>query len=109
VVDLDRALRARRYSAPADLVLDVTDPFCPWNEGRWRLRVDDAGVAEVSTTDSAADLGLGAEELGAILLGGTLPSTLATAGRVREHTPGAVDTLTSAFRTGTVPVCLEVF
>jgi predicted acetyltransferase len=109
VVDLDRALRARRYSAPADLVLDVTDPFCPWKEGRWRFHVDDGGVAEVSTTDSAADLSLGAEELGAILLGGTLPSTLATAGRVREHTPGAVHTLTSAFRAATVPVCLEVF
>ena len=109
VVDLDRALPARRYNAPADLVLDVTDPFCPWNEGRRRFHVDDRGVAEVSTTDSPADLALGAEDLGAILLGGTLPTTLAVAGRIREHTPGAVRALTRAFQTDTVPVCLEVF
>jgi Sterol carrier protein domain len=38
LVDLDRSLTARRYAAGCDLVLAVTDRFCPWNEGRRRLR-----------------------------------------------------------------------
>ena len=31
LVDVDRALSARRYPAPIDLVLEVRDDFCPWN------------------------------------------------------------------------------
>lgn len=109
IVDIDRALPMRRYAVPADLVLDVTDEFCPWNQGRWRFRAGPGGVASMSTTDSAADLALGADDLGAILLGGTRASTLAAAGRIREHTPGALRTLDLAFQAETVPVCLEVF
>jgi predicted acetyltransferase len=37
LVDLPAALSRRRYAAEGALVLDVTDPFCPWNEGRWLL------------------------------------------------------------------------
>ena len=37
LVDVDAALAARSYAIPVDLVLEVDDPFCPWNTGRHRL------------------------------------------------------------------------
>ena len=43
LVDVDRALRARRYPAPVNLVFGVRDPFCPWNDGRWHLTGHPAG------------------------------------------------------------------
>ena len=43
LVDVAAALAARTYRSDPAVVLDVTDAFCPWNEGalppgRWRLR-----------------------------------------------------------------------
>jgi predicted acetyltransferase len=37
LVDVPGALAARTYLAPGELVLEVTDAFCPWNTGRWLL------------------------------------------------------------------------
>ena len=37
LVDLPAALGGRRYATEGSLVLEVTDPFCPWNDGRWLL------------------------------------------------------------------------
>ncbi|KOG86028.1 hypothetical protein ADK38_33335, partial [Streptomyces varsoviensis] len=54
LVDVGAALAARTYQTPVDVVLDVADPFCPWNEGRWRLTGDAKG-ASCERTDEPAD------------------------------------------------------
>jgi hypothetical protein len=36
LVDVPRALAARRYAAPVDVVLEATDPLLYGNAGRWR-------------------------------------------------------------------------
>lgn len=97
LVDVDRALTARRYSAPLDLVLEVQDMFCPWNAGRYRLSADGDCVTYEPTRDRA-DLRVSAAELGAAYLGGTTVSALAEAGRVEELRPGAVAAASLAFR-----------
>ncbi|CAN5216919.1 GNAT family N-acetyltransferase [soil metagenome] len=108
LVDLDRALAARRYPTDIDVVLDVTDRLCPWNAGRWRLTGGSDGASCEPTTD-AADLALSATELGAAYLGGTRLTALAAAGWVRELTPGAVHRVSTAFGWPTAPWCTEVF
>ncbi len=45
LVDLPEALSARRYAAEGSLVLEVADPFCPWNEGRWLLEAGPDGAS----------------------------------------------------------------
>lgn len=97
LVDVDRALAARRYATPLDVVLAVDDDFCPWNTGRYRLAAD-GGSVTCSRTPAAADLRLSATELGAAFLGGTTLATLAAAGRVEELRPGAVAACSRAFR-----------
>ncbi|MDQ3579707.1 MAG: GNAT family N-acetyltransferase [Actinomycetota bacterium] len=109
LVDVDRGLRSRRYAGPVDAVIDVTDEFCPWNTGRWRMTVDSSGAATVTRTDDAPDVSTTTTDLGAAFLGGTRLTTLAAAGRVQEHTPGAVAALSSVFLTDRVPACLEIF
>jgi predicted acetyltransferase len=108
LVDLPRALAERTYSAPVDVVLDVADDDCPWNRGRWRLEGDASG-ARCAATTAAGDLELSAAELGAAYLGGTSLAVLADAGRVREHTAGALATAARAFRGAREPWSLDSF
>jgi predicted acetyltransferase len=109
LVDIDRALPTRRYSTPLDLVFEVTDEFCPWNAGRWRLHVDGTGAAGVTRTEDPADIALDILDLGAAFLGGVRLSTLALTGRVRELTGGAVARATIAFLGEHEPESYEIF
>lgn len=96
LVDVARALTLRSYAASVDVVLDITDEFCPWNTGRLRLRGGPDG-AECETTTALADMAISARDLGAIYLGGVSLQALANAGLVEEFTPGSVHRTAVAF------------
>jgi predicted acetyltransferase len=104
LVDVAAALSARGYASDPNVVLDLSDAFCPWNAGRYRLA---GGGCE--PTDAEPDLALDASALGAAYLGGTLLTELAAAGRVTELRPGAVARASAAFRADVAPWCPEVF
>jgi predicted acetyltransferase len=108
LVDVDRALAARRYPAPIDLVLEVRDRFCPWNAGRWRLTGHPAG-GHCARTDRDPDLVVDVEALAAAYLGGVSLATLQGAGRVTEVSPGAVTLAATAFRWPVTPWCPDEF
>jgi predicted acetyltransferase len=108
LVDVDRALRARRYPAPINLVLEVRDRFCPWNDGRWHLYGHPAG-SFCERTDRDPDLVVDVEALAAAYLGGTSLATLQAAGRVTEVSPGAVTLASTAFGWPVSPWCAEEF
>ncbi|ALG07438.1 GNAT family N-acetyltransferase [Kibdelosporangium phytohabitans] len=109
LVDVDRALADRRYSAPLDTVIEVSDELCPWNQGRWRLVVDSSGTATAERTDAEPDLVADVAALGAAYLGGVRLTELAAAGRVREVTPGTLIPASRAFLADDQPFCPEVF
>lgn len=109
LVDLDRALSARTYATPVDVVLEVADDVCPWNAGRWRLTGGPGQAATCERTDDAADLALGVIDLGAVYLGGTSLTDLAVAGRVTELRPGTLAPTTAAFAHTPAPWCPAVF
>nr|WP_280697322.1 sterol carrier protein domain-containing protein [Kitasatospora sp. GP82] len=104
LVDVGAALRLRRYAAPLDMVLEVTDGFCPWNTGRWKLRAggpdEDAACAP---TAEAADLALTVRELGSAYLGGVTLASLGAAGRVTELREGALGEASRAFASQVAP------
>ncbi|MFF0034794.1 GNAT family N-acetyltransferase [Streptomyces mirabilis] len=102
LVDVGAALEARTYQAPVDVVFEVEDVFCPWNEGRWRLTGDTKGATCVRTSD-AADLALSVRELGAAYLGGVSLASLAAAGRVRELRRGALAEASVGFSSAVAP------
>ncbi|WP_434589463.1 GNAT family N-acetyltransferase [Streptomyces sp. A5-4] len=103
LVDVGAALEARTYQAPVDVVFEVTDAFCPWNEGRWRLTGDAKGGASCKRTDEPVDLALSVRELGAAYLGGTSLTSLAGAGRVAERRHGALAAASVAFGSDVAP------
>jgi predicted acetyltransferase len=108
LIDVPRALAARRYPADVDIVLDVTDAHIPGNTGRWRLTGGPA-CATCSATADPADLACTVLELGSAYLGGPSLGALAAAGRVRELTPGALARASAAFGWHRMPVAIEVF
>jgi predicted acetyltransferase len=104
LVDVVAALGARTYASDPDVVLEVSDAFCPWNTGRYRLA---GGGCE--RTDAEPDLALDASALGAAYLGGTTLRDVAAAGRVAELRPGALARASAAFRGEVAPWCPEIF
>jgi predicted acetyltransferase len=89
LLDIPRALTARRYPHDGRIVFDVRDAFCPWNEGRYALDARAEG-ATCEQTDDEAELLLTTNELAAAYLGGSTFSQLHRAGRVSEERAGAI-------------------
>jgi predicted acetyltransferase len=108
LVDLPKALAGRRYAREGRLVLQVRDPFCSWNEGRYELEGGPDG-AECRPTDADPDVSLGAADVGAVYLGGVRFATLSQAGRVFEDRPGAVARADVMFAWDPPPWCPHMF
>ena len=104
LVDVGAALSARRYSADGAVVFDVTDDFCSWNTGRWKLE-----GGEAARTDEPADLALPAQSLASAYLGGVSFAALARAARVEELRDGALSQADAMFRWDRHPWCPEIF
>src|SRR4051794_3594635 len=100
--------RPRRYPTPINLVFEVRDPFCPWNDGRWHLTGHPAG-SFCEPTDRDPDLVVDVAALGAAYLGGVSLATLQAAGRVTECSPGAVTLAATAFGWPAPPWCPDEF
>ncbi|MFE6613839.1 GNAT family N-acetyltransferase [Amycolatopsis sp. NPDC057786] len=107
LLDVPRALTARGWSTDGELVLDVDDPALG-ERGRYLLTVR-GGEADCVPTGAEPDLSLDVSDLGSIYLGGTAPSLLVRAGRVRAHRPDAAALADALFRTERAPHCLHWF
>ncbi|MDR1186584.1 MAG: GNAT family N-acetyltransferase [Bifidobacteriaceae bacterium] len=99
LIDLATAWESRRYSSPVDLRLAVRDSLLPGNNAVWRLAggPDGASASRIAQVDdAAADLTLDIRELGSVWWGGVSAASLADAGLITEHTPGAARSLSQA-------------
>ena len=104
LLDVGAALSARSYSAPGSIVFQVTDDFCSWNAGRWKL---EDGLAK--KTRAEADLACDVTALGSVYLGGFTFTQLVRGGRVEELKEGATARADAMFRTDLQPWCPEIF
>ena len=115
LLDVPRALTARAYRCPGELVLEVHDRFPDPVTRLLRLRVDQAdtaGAAEVkrlSNGSALPDLVLDVGTLGATYLGGVSFASLAAAGRVQEKEPATVELADKLFSVGRAPFCATDF
>ncbi|WP_052595128.1 GNAT family N-acetyltransferase [Luteipulveratus mongoliensis] len=98
LVDLPKALTARGYATACDVVLQVEDTRCAWNDGRWRLRVDNDGQATVERTDADADLTLTTQMLASAYLGARSLVTQHRSGLLTEARAGAVAELDASMQ-----------
>ena len=107
LMDIPRSLSERVYDAPGRLVIGVTDPFLPDNDGAYELEAGTDGGRCVRT-DAAPDLSMGVDMLGAIYFGANRPSVLARAGLVTGDA-AAMATADRIFAWPVAPWCPEVF
>ncbi len=108
LVNLPEALSGRTYAAEGRLVVEVTDSYCPWNQGRFELLAAPDG-AECRATAAAADLALSVADLGAVYLGGVSFRTLWHAGRIRADDPETIQRGDALFATESQPWCTVEF
>jgi predicted acetyltransferase len=104
LVDVESALRARSYASSEQLVLEIVDSFCPWNEGSYRIE-----EGEVARAKDGADLRLDVRELASTFMGGFGFAQLARAGLVEELRPGGVACAERLFASSPAPWCPEMF
>jgi predicted acetyltransferase len=107
LVDVPRALEARRYRTEGRLVMEVRDAFCEWNNGRYLLEGGPEG-AVCSRTTATPDVVLSAADLGALYLGGQRAAPMAWVGRI-DADPATAATIDAMFGWHRPPWCAEHF
>ncbi len=104
LVDVPAALTARSYARDDSLVFEVRDDFCPWNDGRYRLRIQQGSVT-CERSDDEVDIACSVNDLGAVYLGGSTFRQLHRAGQVTERTEGALARADTTFASDPSPWC----
>jgi predicted acetyltransferase len=105
IIDVDRALAARRYATTDRLVLEIHD-----GPSATVVALDGAPDAAACVgTKASPDLVLGISQLGSIYLGGVRTEQLAAAGRIEERTPGALARADAMFAAYPSPHCSTWF
>ena len=104
LIDVRAVLSGRSYRPRGSVVIEVTDEFCPWNAGSWRISCDG-----VDHTDAAPALRCDVTALGSVYLGGFTWTRLACALRVQELTSGAAADADMIFQPSSAPWCPEIF
>jgi len=107
LVDLDRALGLRSYRTACAVTVGLTDAFCPWNVGTWRLELGPDGGTATKVQDEA-QVRMDTTDLAATFLGGPRLGRLANAGRVVGD-PVSIEALGSALSTPLGPWVPEGF
>jgi predicted acetyltransferase len=102
------ALAARRYAIESRLTLEIEDAFRPAVAGLFTLEGGPDG-ASCRRSDRSPDLSMTLADLGACYLGGVRFSTLARAGRIVEHTAGALRRADLMFESDPMPFCSTDF
>jgi predicted acetyltransferase len=109
LVDVEQALASRRYAGEGRVVLEVLDPFCPWNEGRYALETTTGERGAAERVGQEPEISCTVNDVGAVYLGGTSFRQLHRAGRVQERSPGALARADAMFGWDPAPWCPYVF
>jgi predicted acetyltransferase len=108
LIDLPAAFAARTYREAGSVTFEVSDGFCPWNAGCWRLETD-GKKARLEPAGDKPDLAVDVTDLAAAYLGAFSFAHLARAGRVVERSKGAIERADRLFATPRAPWCPQVF
>lgn len=103
LVDAQAALSSRAYG-PGEIVIELSDAFCPWNAGRWRI-----GASGVARTDRAADLACDASALASAYLGGFSWTQLIASSRATATGDEAAARADRVFERRRAPWVPEIF
>ena len=106
ILDPVAALEARRFGSVGEVVVEIEDPM-GYAAGRFAIAGDETSAA-VTKVDTAPDVVLSAESIGAAYLGAARISELAWAGRVRGDAD-AIELFDAMMRWPIEPYCTVHF
>lgn len=110
LLDIPRALAARAYAAPGELVLEVAESFPASHIGRYLLTAGTGSEgADCRPTDRQPGISLDVATLGAAYLGGVSFTNLAAAGRIECGDRPVLAVADAMFSTGKAPHCSTQF
>jgi predicted acetyltransferase len=97
IIDAPGAIAARGYApgSKSAVSLRIVDPQCDWNDGRWRLVVEDDEAVLERGGDGELEMGIGA--FSSLYTGYASPWQLVTAGLLQGSAPRALTELAGAF------------
>ena len=98
IVDAEKALAARKYASAGSVTIAVNDPLLPNNSASFTITGDG-----VESTKRRAQLHIGVEGLGAVLLGGTTWRSLDAAGLAHTDDPAALVVADQLFAVAEAP------
>jgi predicted acetyltransferase len=107
-VDVAAAWQARAFAADGSVRVAVADAFRPGAAGTFELRAE-SGKGVCRRVDGDADVSCTVHALGATYLGAQTWAQMASAGRVTEHSVGALATLDAMCRTDLEPWSILYF
>ena len=80
LVTVEDALAQRPYAAASELRFTLIDPFCPWNQGSWRIATSPEGGNASRIDGQDTDLTLTPDTLASLVFGRLTATEAATAG-----------------------------
>ncbi len=107
VLDVPIAFGGRAYVSAGRVVIEVIDKL-GFAAGTFVLDAEPSGAVCRATTETP-DVTVDVSDLGALYLGGTSATALATVGRIDEHRIGSVAVLDALLRSPTPPWCSTMF
>jgi len=110
LLDVPACLGARTYATPGRVVITVDDGMRPDGAAHGTFSVEGGrDGATVARVDQSPDLSCSIEVLSAAWLGGVRWSELASAGRVQQHSDGALTTADAMFASTPLPAAYTWF
>ena len=108
MVDLERALTHRRYDHEGQIVMEVRDPICHWNRGRWKITTT-TGRAIVSRSDEPAELYMTIDTLTLLFFGQVSATQASRMGRLKAMNTAVLFVADRLFETRYKPFCADIF
>ena len=108
IVDVERALPLRPFMAQGEVVFEVIDDLCPWNNGGWKMTVTKESTT-VKRTSEKTQIVAPISTLVMLMFGQISPSAAARMGRLEVIEPLALPVWDNLMRTRFRPFCADSF
>ena len=108
IVDVERALPGRCYDEEAVLTFEISDDFCPWNQGRWKLETSPEG-SSITRTSETPQVVMPVSTLAMLVFGQISATEAARMARLEVNEPDALPMWDRTMHTRYRPICTDMF
>jgi predicted acetyltransferase len=108
LVDASKAMTQRTYQCEGELLFDLVDDICLWNQGRWKLEATVHG-SKVTATKASAQVKMPVSTLALLVFGQISATEAARMGRLDALKPEALAMWDNVMRTLYRPSCPDMF